>query len=52
MNKGTKAKYIKRTQKDYTMAFKLKVVEEVESSVSGAKKKYGIQRRPYCNKLA
>ncbi len=46
MNKGTKNKYVKRTQKDYTMAFKLKVVEEVEngeSSVSGAKKKYGIQ---------
>ncbi len=46
MNKGTKAKYVKRTQKDYTMAFKLKVVEEVEKgelSVNAAKNKYGIQ---------
>lgn len=40
--------YVKRTQKDYTMSFKLSVVEEVESgllSVTQAKRKYGIQGR-------
>ncbi|PHR20169.1 MAG: hypothetical protein COA38_19640 [Fluviicola sp.] len=38
--------YEKRTQKDYTMSFKLTVVKEVESgllSLSQAKSKYGIQ---------
>lgn len=36
----------KRTQKDYTLAFKLQVVEEVESgqlSQDAAQRKYGIQ---------
>lgn len=40
--------YVKRTQKDYTMNFKLSVVKEVESgalSVTQAKYKYGIQGR-------
>ncbi len=40
--------YVKRTQKDYTMSFKLSVVKEVESgllSVTQAKNKYGIQGR-------
>ena len=40
--------YLKRTQKDYTMSFKLSVVQEVESgllSVTQAKNKYGIQGR-------
>jgi transposase-like protein len=40
--------YVKRTQKDYTMSFKLSVVQEVESgllSVTQAKNKYGIQGR-------
>lgn len=40
--------YVKRTQKDYTMSFKLSVVQEVESgllSVTAVKKKYGIQGR-------
>lgn len=40
--------YVRRTQKDYTMSFKLSVVEEVESgllSVTQAKRKYGIQGR-------
>ena len=52
--------YVKRTQKDYTMSFKLSVVQEVESgllSVTQAKNKYGIQGRStvllwlrkYCN---
>ena len=38
--------YLKRTQKDYSMRFKLSVVSEIEQgyiSVSGAKKKYGVQ---------
>ena len=36
----------KRTQKDYTLAFKMQIVEEVESgqlSQDGAQRKYGIQ---------
>ncbi len=40
--------YVKRTQRDYTMSFKLSVVQEVESgrlSIKGATKKYGIQSR-------
>ena len=38
--------YIKRTQKDYSMSFKLQVVQEVENgenSIMGAHRKYGIQ---------
>lgn len=38
--------YLKRTQKDYSMTFKLCVVKEVEQgliSVTGARRKYGIQ---------
>ena len=38
--------YIKRTQRDYSMSFKLQVVLEVESgelSINGALRKYGIQ---------
>lgn len=40
--------YIKRTQKDYTLAFKLQVVSEIERgelSCRGATRKYGIQAR-------
>ena len=40
--------YEKRTQKDYTMSFKLSVVKEVEGgllTVTQAKNKYGIQGR-------
>ncbi|MDL2314926.1 hypothetical protein LJC16_01565 [Bacteroidales bacterium OttesenSCG-928-C19] len=43
---GLKNEYVKRSQKDYSMAFKLSVVSEIECgelSVSGARKKYGIQ---------
>ncbi len=39
-------KYVKRTQRDYSMSFKLSVVSEIEHgevSVTGAQKKYGIQ---------
>ena len=52
--------YIKRTQKDYSMSFKLAVIAEVESGAitnRGAMRKYGIQghgtitewHRKYCN---
>lgn len=45
MNKG-QFRVRKRTQKDYTLSFKLQVVEEVESgqlSQDAAQRKYGIQ---------
>jgi len=38
--------YVKRTQKDYTLSFKLQVVKEIESGQLGsteAQRKYGIQ---------
>jgi len=38
--------YVRRTQKDYSMSFKLQIVQEIEQgeiSVTGAKRKYGIQ---------
>lgn len=40
--------YVKRTQKDYSMSFKLSVVTEIESgelSTTAACRKYGIQAR-------
>ena len=48
MEKTDKVDYEKRSQKDYSMSFKLSVVQEIERmelSVTGAKKKYGIQGR-------
>jgi len=42
----SKNKYVRRSQKDYSMSFKLQVVQEIESgelSISAARKKYGIQ---------
>lgn len=45
INKG-QFRVRKRTQKDYTLAFKLQVVEEVENgelSLDAAQRKYGIQ---------
>ena len=48
MEKREKVVYKKRSQKDYSMTFKLEVVKEIESgliSTSGAKRKYGIQAR-------
>ena len=45
MNKG-QFKATKRTQKDYSLTFKLQVVDEVEKgelSQDGAQRKYGIQ---------
>lgn len=44
--KETKNKYVKRTQRDYTMPFKLAVVQEVERTgigVCAVARKYGIQ---------
>lgn len=41
-------RYVKRTQKDYTMSFKLQVVQEIEQgrlSTHEACRKYGIQAR-------
>lgn len=41
-----KNQYVKRTQKDYSLSFKLTVVKEVESgdlSIQSALRKYGIQ---------
>ena len=46
MKENIKTEYVKRTQKDYSMTFKLKVVEEVERgelSINAARRKYGIQ---------
>lgn len=40
--------YVKRTQKDYSLNFKLQVVQEIEHgelSQHGAVRKYGIQAR-------
>jgi transposase len=48
MEKIEKDVYEKRSQKDYSMSFKLSVVKEIESgllSTTGAKRKYGIQAR-------
>ncbi len=44
--KSTENKYVKRTQKDYPMSFKLSVVreyEETEVSMEALTRKYGIQ---------
>lgn len=46
MDKDLEYKSLKRTQRDYSYAFKLQVVDEVERgelSATGAKRKYGIQ---------
>lgn len=46
MNQIKEGEYVKRTQKDYSFAFKLSVVREVESGELGIKaaaRKYGIQ---------
>lgn len=42
----TETKYVKRTQKDYSMSFKLSIVQEYETSqisFEALKRKYGIQ---------
>ena len=46
MSKEFKNGYVKRTQKDYSMSFKLQVVQEIEQTGVGIKataRKYGIQ---------
>jgi transposase-like protein len=46
MSEVSQGVYVKRTQKDYSQSFKLQVVQEIEqglSTVSSAKRKYGIQ---------
>ncbi len=46
MEENTGSEYVKRTQKDYSMSFKLQVVQEVEHgelSCPMARRKYGIQ---------
>lgn len=46
MDKELNSSYVKRSQKDYSMSFKLQVVREVENgelSATAATKKYGIQ---------
>jgi transposase-like protein len=48
MNKPTKTGYVKRTQKDYSLSFKLQVVEQIESGKLdrlSAHLKYGIKAR-------
>ena len=57
MEKEINSLYIKRTQRDYSMSFKLSVVQEVESGSIGIKaiaRKYGIQSygtvREWCRK--
>ena len=48
MSKGTGKEYVRRTQRDYTLSFKLQVVTEIENgelSTHGACRKYGIQSR-------
>jgi transposase len=46
MTEEKEDQYVKRTQKDYSYAFKLSVVEEVENGelgIKAASRKYGIQ---------
>lgn len=48
MTEGNHSQHIRRTQKDYSMSFKLQVVREIESgelSMTAATRKYGIQAR-------
>lgn len=48
MKKQLKTTYVRRTQKDYTMSFKLRVVQEIEQGEltrSQALDKYGIQAK-------
>ena len=48
MENQEEPRYLKRTQKDYSMSFKLQVVQEIEQgelSTHAACRKYGIQTR-------
>ena len=44
MENPNESRYIKRTQKDYTMSFKLQIVQEKEPTYQACYK-YGIQAR-------
>ncbi len=46
MKEVSEREYVKRSQKDYSMSFKLQVVQEIEQghcSIASSRKKYGIQ---------
>lgn len=48
MENDQELRYVKRTQKDYSMSFKLQIVQEIEQgriSISQVKKDYAIQSR-------
>jgi len=48
MEKDQQLRYVKRTQKDYSISFKLQIVQEIEqgrTSISQVKKDYAIQSR-------
>ena len=48
MSKELRTSYVKRTQRDYTLAMKLQIIRDIEQgnqSVTGALKQYGIQSR-------
>ena len=48
MEKHEESRYVKRTQKDYTMSFKLQIVQEIERgklSTTESTNNYGIQGR-------
>ena len=48
MKSQEEPRYVKRTQKDYSMSFKLQIVQEIEQgkvSISQVRKEYGIQSR-------
>jgi transposase-like protein len=48
MENNQESCYVKRTQKDYTMSFKLQIVQEIEqglTTISQVKKEYAIQSR-------
>lgn len=48
MENTQETRYLKRTQRDYSMSFKLQIVQEIERgiiSISQVKKEYGIQSR-------
>ena len=48
MSKELRTNYVKRTQRDYTLAIKLQIIRDIEQgnqSVTGALKQYGIQSR-------
>jgi transposase-like protein len=48
MEKHEETRYVKRTQKDYSMSFKLQIVQEIERgqlTATEATKRYGVQCR-------